>query len=753
VREESQWPTTINKRPPSTPVTASSPVALVPSVPCPLAVGATINNNNNDSHNLNKHNSSDLSSSNIVDSYLTINRTLLSATESVEPSGFKSTVEFSATIRGANGREIVLSEATPVKKILLEWASAKSFSIGGLKRSIHTLWKERQSSGEPEVPNHLSARDMFDERLFRCGDVPVESPLQPEVMASFHRTICRSCRAHGDIDPGCYFRRMLDCIIYGWNPPIHRPDIKPRANLKNSKNASVYSVQMKKEFQMMQDHGVVELAREDQVICINPMGAVVKNSDKQRAKTLVHVNVVDSDSLQEASDRLVAIGQPKIKCRISTDCTGSGLNGASNSPRFAYSSISQALRLVEREGYMGKGDISRYFYSFPLAEKAKELFGFRLFGSTWRFRRLPFGLTNCPYYCSTWTAEFCQWLEAMGIPTAFMVDDVFLARLTEAAARSDLEAAAGMFEAIGLSMEKSKFGLGQSLTFIGILIDSVTMTLRMDPLSAGGFVLQLLEYKTVMQSTPGTGAKSLELSDVRHMAGKLNWFSEVIQSGRLHLGAIWSYMQSHPSLTSQRRADVLSEISWWIGVLTLWADETDAEGQFPIVSGAELLDRPHTVQLCQSDASGTDGFGYVSSYLNQDDFDWKSFRWLAGKVPTQSHQAELQALHTFVLQGDHKDICLIIWITDSESGCYSVNRANCRDPLALPLLKDIYLECDRLGCQLLAVWVPRENNQLADHLSHLSYILCRDSVGGRESSFRTGRSVGTNSNDQTPKVN
>lgn len=743
--ESPRWPTTINNAPPSTLVSASSPVALASLVPGPLLVGETPINNKTDSFNSNTNNSSEHSSSYIVDSTTSKCNAPLTVSGSVTPVQPRSDPNFSATIRGANGRDIILSEATPIKKILLEWASSKSFSIGGLKRSIHTLWKERQNSKDRDVPNHLSARDMFDERLFRCGDTPVESPLRPEVMASFHRTICADCRSHGDIDPRCYFRRMLDCIIYGWDPPIHRPSIVPRQNLKNSKNATVYSEQMRKEFQMMQDHGVVEPAEEGMIVCINPMGAVVKNSDKQRAKTLVKIHVVDSDSLQEASDQLVAMGQPKIKCRISTDCTGSGLNGASYSPRFAYSSISQALRLVERGGYMAKGDISRYFYSFPLAEKAKELFGFRLFGRTWRFRRLPFGLTNCPYYCSTWTAEFCQWLEAMGIPTAFMVDDVFLARLTEALARADLERAANMFEAIGLSMEKSKFGLGQSLTFIGILIDSITMTLRMDPLSAGGFVLQLLEYKTRLQFN---SPNPLDLSDVRHLAGKLNWFSEVIQSGRLHLGAIWSYMQEHPRLSAGRRIEVVSEVSWWIDVLSLWADETDAAGQYPIVSGSELLDQPHTVQLCQSDASGTDGFGYVSSYLNETEFDWRSFRWPLDGSPKQSHQAELKALHTFIMQEAHGNVRLIVWITDSESGCYSVNRANCRDPLAHPLLQDIYRQCDNVGCQLLAVWVPRENNQLADHLSHLSFILCRDSVGGRESAVRAGQSLGPDSDDQ-----
>jgi hypothetical protein len=520
---------------------------------------------------------------------------------------------------------------------------------------------------------------------------------------------------------------MLDCIIYGWDPPIQRSEVRPRDNLRNSKNATAYAGQLKKELDTMISNGVVETVGPSEITRINPIGAVVKNSDKQRARSLVGIDVTDSVSLQRASDALVAIGQPKIKCRMSTDCTGSGLNGAAYSPSFAYSTISDAVRLVSRGGYMAKGDISRYFYTFPLARRARDLFGFYLFGQYWRFNNLPFGLTNCPYYCSTWTAEFSEWATAMGIPNTFMVDDIFLHNLVRAIAQADLERFAAMLKDVGFGMEEAKFGIGQQLTFIGILLDTVSMTLRMDPLSAGGYVLQLNEYTATLQAPNG----SLNLSELNHLAGKLNWFSEVIQGGRLHIRAIWQYLQICPKLSAELRVAVLIEIHWWTEALLLWSDGSDHRGQFPILSGPELLANPDHIELCQSDASGTDGFGYVHSLLASAKFEWTSVRWV--QLPKQSHHAELLALHHFVLQRRRVGITLLIWITDSESACYSINRANCSDPQAYPLVVAIYEECERTGCQLLAVWVPRELNNLADHLSHLAFVLCRHEVHGTSS--------------------
>jgi len=118
--------------------------------------------------------------------------------------------------------------------------------------------------------------------------------------------------------------------------------------------------------------------------------------------------------------------------------------------------------------------------------------------------------------------------------------------------------------------------------------------------------------------------------------------------------------------------------------------------------------------------------------LDAVDFSWFSVRWSGHPLdmPSHSYDAEIRALHSFIIERTHEDIKLIIWLTDSESGCYSINRANCSDPIAYPLLLDIYHHCEICGLQLLALWVPREQNNLSDYLSHLAAVICRDSVAG-----------------------
>jgi hypothetical protein len=158
-------------------------------------------------------------------------------------------------------------------------------------------------------------------------------------------------------------------------------------------------------------HQVVREATEERPRILNPLGVVIKNSDLQRAKTLAGVSVFNSESLKLASDALGAGGHPRIKCRISTDCSGSGINSAAYSPTFQYSTVSDGVRVVVRDGYLATADVSRYFFEFPWAEAIRPLFSFMFLGVLFEYLKLCFGFTSCPYYCSTWSAEFYQWFK------------------------------------------------------------------------------------------------------------------------------------------------------------------------------------------------------------------------------------------------------------------------------------------------------------------------------------------------------
>ena len=186
-----------------------------------------------------------------------------------------------------------------------------------------------------------------------------------------------------------------------------------------------------------------------------------------------------------------------------------------------------------------------------------------------------------------------------------------------------------------------------------------------------------------------------------------------------------------PSINGSALSAILEDLSWWRAKLSVWSGDTQAKGDYHILSGSEILANADKVVLLQSDASGDDGFGYHTSYLNSREFKWTSKRWPQNFHPAHSHQAELLALEDFLMFQDISKTILIIWISDCEAACWSVNKGNCKDPFSLKVLKHIYDLLDASDAQIVAIWIPREENELSDYLSHLSVILNRDEVYGQ----------------------
>ena len=121
-------------------------------------------------------------------------------------------------------------------------------------------------------------------------------------------------------------------------------------------------------------------------------------------------------------------------------------------------------------------------------------------------------------------------------------------------------------------MNASKFKYGQQIVFLGILIDSVTMTVRFDPISAKSFRIELQVHLNALLVN-----KHLDFHCIRPICGKLNWFAELVQSGRLHITSCWNYLRFYRSSYPASNRD------------------------------------PKSIHVVQSDASGTDGYGYYHS--------------------------------------------------------------------------------------------------------------------------------------------
>ena len=163
-----------------------------------------------------------------------------------------------------------------------------------------------------------------------------------------------------------------------------------------------------------------------------------------------------------------------------------------------------------------------------------------------------------------------------------------------------------LIESVGFSLAVEKEEIGQRISFLGVLIDTQRMTLSFESVVARSMLLQLKEYVTLMEQ-----GRDLDETTIRSVAGKLQWYSEVLQSGKVHLRSWWLYLKYRSKLSHRLRYKLIVDTKWWIRILRVWAAGQINEIEYPIISAAELKSDPRSVEVDTSDASGTDGFGYI----------------------------------------------------------------------------------------------------------------------------------------------
>ena len=150
------------------------------------------------------------------------------------------------------------------------------------------------------------------------------------------------------------FFTMLRCITHGWHIPCDYSAIVPRYRVTGNYPAiDLYRPSVDAEFSDMANDGLIYPIARSCVQFLTPMNASIKNSDKNRSRTVAGIHIIDQPTLQAASSYFVARGLPKVKVRLTIDHTATGLNQQSYSPAFSYPTIADALRHC----YMCVGDI------------------------------------------------------------------------------------------------------------------------------------------------------------------------------------------------------------------------------------------------------------------------------------------------------------------------------------------------------------------------------------------------------------
>lgn len=396
------------------------------------------------------------------------------------------------------------------------------------------------------------------------------------------------------------------------------------------------------------------------------------------------------------------------------------------------SRFAQATKMVcsiGRSCHMAKMDIKSAYRLIPIRPADWPLLGFTFHGHIYFHTTLPFGLKSS---CHIWErySTAAEWIikNELNINNIMhYVDDSFMVEATETACQEDVDKIETMFNQLGLTVAKEKtVGPTTRITFLGIQIDSVEMTIGLDSEKVSSIRTLLTEW---------LDRETCSLHQLLSIVGILSWAANVVAHGRTFVQHLRLLAQLHNDVTDSRDETLIrittecrEDLQWWQSFMAEW-------NGISLLWDQEWLEDNHGLQP-HTDACNS-GYGAVCGR------QWFHAQW----TPEQQQLAEegtisrdsmpfkeLYALVTAAITWGHQwNRKRITFRTDCEPAVISINKGTSRNKRMMQLLRTLHYHAAKHHFKYRAVHIPGVDNVIADELSRVHCFSqlshqCRSSI-------------------------
>ena len=274
-----------------------------------------------------------------------------------------------------------------------------------------------------------------------------------------------------------------------------------------------------------------------------------------------------------------------------------GLNLYMKSIPFHMLSIRDVLQAISPGDWFTLVDLKDAYFHVPIAPQHWRFLRFAFQGRHFQFRVLPFGLSLSPrVFTRCMAAALCP-LQARGLKILPYLDDWLVCAPTEAQAAADTRTLLDHMDLLGLCVNWQKSNLipSQQVTFLGITMDSLSMTARPSPQRVESILQMLPAF------LPGRAAPFVLYL---RLLGKLTAAATVVPLGLLSLRPLQMWLNSlrlDPSRASHRHRKLQVSPQCLVS-LAQWR-----EAEF-MIRGVPLGLLPSRWEVVSTDASTT-GWG------------------------------------------------------------------------------------------------------------------------------------------------
>jgi len=235
-----------------------------------------------------------------------------------------------------------------------------------------------------------------------------------------------------------------------------------------------------------------------------------------------HYKIVDEKPFIISA--LGAIHKKQSKVRLIHDCSrppGFAINDFAHPEHFKYQSITDAIKLITPNCYMAKLDLQNAYRSVKIHPT-----NYKATGLKWKFStdknftymvdtRLPFGASKSPMTFHRITQAVRVIMQQRGYQTLIVyLDDFLIVGNTFKECQQALHELMRLVRELGFQINYNKIeGPSQDLTFLGLVLNSVNMTIRIPE-------IKIHETQLLLQTM--LSSKKVTKRSIQQVVGKLN---------------------------------------------------------------------------------------------------------------------------------------------------------------------------------------------------------------------------------------
>lgn len=365
---------------------------------------------------------------------------------------------------------------------------------------------------------------------------------------------------------------------------------------------------------------------------------------------------------------------------------------------FKMESLRTAINSMRPNCYMASVDLSDAYYSIKVKEQDRKYFRFIFQGVKYQFTALVMGYSASPRLWTKLMKPVFAYLRSLGHVSVYFIDDSWLFGATFQSCIENVQDTVQLMDRLGLTISQSKsvFIPCTKIVFLGFILCSVSMTVRLTPEKCQDIIELCKEMKKIKRTTIRIFAKLIGKlvaagPGVEHAPLFTKPLEKIKENQlRIHRGNFDSFMNIPHCIEET--------LNWWIDNL-------------PQCYKKVSLGTPDVI--IYTDAS----LKQYGAYDQTNDLKTMGF-WSTEEQSLHINILELKAceigLLTFCKQISHAHVRLY---TDNTTSCAYINKYGGKVQALDDIARRIWKFCIAKNISLSAFHVPGITNKTADRLS------------------------------------